>query len=205
MRGHIAAATGLTLACLMTTACDRRGADGNAAANEAAATAAAAGNEANAAGEEAPRSILRPDVVPVHAPEPPPEPIKAVIAFGTSGLALDDAGKQAVDALLAQQVAVSGGPIILRGSTDSRGTDGDNLVASRKRAEAVRAYMIERGVAPERITLVALGETRPIAPNAMLDGSDDPEGRAKNRRVDVEIQPRITVKLPEIPDNAASD
>lgn len=191
-------------ACLMATGCDIRKADGNQAANDAANMAADANAMAANETEAMPqRSIIRPDVAPSPTPPPPPEPIEAVIAFGASGLKLDDAGRQAIDALLAEETTRTGGPVILRGNTDSRGADGDNLVASRKRAEAVRDYMVGKGVAADRIQLVALGEARPIAPNAKPDGSDDPEGRAKNRRVDVEIRPRVTVPLPDIPDNAA--
>jgi len=200
MIGHkerIAARTGaLAMACLMTAACDRPGTQDNAGAvNDArAANAAQVANDAdeaalNAADDGPQRSILRPDVAPAPVIALPPEPIEGIVPFGTAGLKLDDDARKAIDALLAQEVAKSGGPVILRGNTDSRGSDGDNLVVSRKRAELVRDYMIARGVAADRISVVALGETRPIAPNAHLDGSDDPEGRAKNRRVDVEIRP----------------
>ena len=47
----------------------------------------------------------------------------------------------------------------------------------------------EHGVARERITVIALGEQRPVAPNAHLDGTPDEEGRARNRRVTVTIAP----------------
>ncbi|WP_443970939.1 OmpA family protein [Sphingobium sp. CR28] len=121
-------------------------------------------------------------------PEAPAiEPVHVVILFGAAGLKLDDAGRNAVDALLEAPVMKTGGPIVLRGHSDSRGSDGDNLVASRIRAERVRDYLIERGVEKQRITVIALGETRPAVPNAHEDGSDDPEGRAKNRRVEVDI------------------
>lgn len=135
----------------------------------------------------APKSILRPDVVEPEPAPPPLEPLDVVISFAASGAALDDRARQTLDAMLAEPAFAAGGKITLRGHSDSRGHDGDNLVASRKRAEAVRAYLINKKVAPDRITLVALGETRPIAPNAKLDGSDDPEGRARNRRVEIEV------------------
>jgi len=155
---------------------------------EETANMAAPVNHADEAEQEKPsRSILRPDIA-APMPEPAPiEPIHAIISFGTSPFALDEAGRAAIDALLDQPAMESGGAIILRGHSDSRGSDGDNLAASRVRAEKVRAYLVEKGVAPERITLIALGETRPVAPNAMLDGSDDPQGRAKNRRVDIDV------------------
>ena len=55
------------------------------------------------------------------------------------------------------------------------------------RAEAVRDYLVEKGIAADRITVVALGETTPLVPNARPDGSDDPEARARNRRVEVAV------------------
>lgn len=180
--------------CLAAAACDRQPGtvedrpDNAATANRADAPSPA---PANAADNDAAvtRSILRPDIAAPEAAPPPPEPVSATIAFGQSGLVLDDAGRRQVDALLARPVTRTGGPVILSGHSDTRGHDGDNLVVSRRRAEAVRDYLVEHGIAAERIRVIALGETRPIAPNAHPDGSDDPEGRARNRRVDIEIRP----------------
>ena len=70
------------------------------------------------------------------------------------------------------------GAIVLRGSSDSRGSDADNKAASKRRAEAVARYLEAHGVAKDRLTVIALGEDRPVAPNANLDGSDNPAGRA---------------------------
>ena len=53
----------------------------------------------------------------------------------------------------------------------------------------MQAYLESKGVDPERIEVIALGERRPAAPNATLAGEDDPEGRALNRRVEVEVTP----------------
>ncbi len=140
-------------------------------------------------GEDGAKSILRPEIaVPDEAPEVPVlSPFDVTVAFGASGMALDDAGRGVLDAMLARPSFRIGGPITVRGHTDSRGDDGTNLRASRKRAAVVRDYLVEKGVAADRITVIGLGETRPIAPNAKLDGSDDPEGRARNRRVDVSV------------------
>ncbi|MBX3594006.1 MAG: OmpA family protein [Sphingomonas sp.] len=102
---------------------------------------------------------------------------------------LNDAARAQIDTLLETPAMQAGGAITLRGHSDSRGSDGDNLVASRKRAEAVAAYLTAHGVAADRIAVIALGETRPIAPNANLDGTDNPDGRAKNRRVDIVVDP----------------
>ncbi|MEG8223444.1 OmpA family protein [Sphingomonas sp. HH69] len=147
------------------------------------------------------RSILRPEVVPT-VEEPKIEPEELLIGFGALSLQLDDAAKAALDALMTTPAMQAGGTIALRGHSDSLGTDGDNRVASRRRAERVRDYLLEKGVAAERITLVALGETRPIAPNAKEDGSDDPEGRAKNRRVEVRVTPPPVVIPPPVPVDA---
>lgn len=156
------------------------------AADNAANDMAAANVSDN--GAQPPRSILRPDVVEPQE-EVKIEPAETMIGFGTSTMKLDDAAKVALDALLATPAMKAGGAITLRGHSDSRGTDGDNRVASRIRAERVRDYLVEKGVAKDRITLVALGETRPLVPNAKEDGSDDPEGRAKNRRVEILVTP----------------
>ena len=147
------------------------------------------------------RSILRPEVVPT-VEEPKIEPEELLIGFGALSLQLDDGAKAALDALMTTPAMQAGGTVALRGHSDSLGTDGDNRVASRRRAERVRDYLLEKGVVAERITLVALGETRPIAPNAKEDGSDDPEGRAKNRRVEVRVTPPPVVISPAVPVDA---
>lgn len=137
------------------------------------------------------KSIIRPETEPDAEPTPPPlEPIERTVQF-PKGVALDDAAKAALDTLLAEPALQAGGAIRLSGHSDSKGSDADNLRASRRRAEAVRDYLVAKGVAKDRITVIALGENRPVAPNANPDGSDDEAGRARNRRVD------IAVALPE--------
>jgi outer membrane protein OmpA-like peptidoglycan-associated protein len=75
----------------------------------------------------------------------------------------------------------------IEGHTDGKGTDAYNQVLSEKRAEAVRGYLIQQGVDGIRLSSVGFGKTRPVAPNAQADGSDDPEGRQRNRRVELVI------------------
>lgn len=65
----------------------------------------------------------------------------------------------------------------LVGHTDSQGTDEYNNKLSNDRANAVRTYLISKGIAENKITAQGKGESEPIATN------DTPEGRAKNRRV----------------------
>lgn len=143
-------------------------------------------NNVNAANAIEPvRSILREETASPATPVV--EPVRIIISFGSSGLRADDAGRDAIDTLIETPAMKAGGQVTVRGHSDSRGSDGDNLVASRIRAEAVRDYLIEKGVAKDRIALIALGEDRPVAPNAREDGSDDPVGRAKNRRVEIDV------------------
>jgi outer membrane protein OmpA-like peptidoglycan-associated protein len=73
--------------------------------------------------------------------------------------------------------------IVVEGYTDSRGADDANMRLSQTRAEAVRSYLVSKGVKAESITAVGRGEDRPIASN------DTPEGRANNRRVEIIVQP----------------
>ena len=120
--------------------------------------------------------------------EPQPEPINLTLDFSKPSADLTDAATAKLDAMLDAALVKQGGCIIVRGHTDSRGSDLQNLKASQKRAEVIRDYLVERGVEAGRITALPLGERRPIAPNANLDGSDNPEGRAKNRRVTVEVK-----------------
>jgi OOP family OmpA-OmpF porin len=78
--------------------------------------------------------------------------------------------------------------IVLEGHADDIGSTRYNLTLSRRRAEAVARELIARGIRRDRITVVAFGETRPVVPNRRANGSDDPHGRAKNRRVEAVIR-----------------
>jgi outer membrane protein OmpA-like peptidoglycan-associated protein len=71
--------------------------------------------------------------------------------------------------------------VTLEGFTDSVGPDGYNFELSRKRAEAVRRFIVDRNVGLRRIEHIGFGETHPVADNAAADG------RAKNRRVVIKL------------------
>lgn len=71
--------------------------------------------------------------------------------------------------------------------TDSFGTSDYNIDLSRRRAESTTRYLISKGIAPDRLTAKGYGETEPIAPNSNPDGTDNPEGRDKNRRTEFKI------------------
>lgn len=77
--------------------------------------------------------------------------------------------------------------VLIEGHTDSKGSDSYNLALSKARAASVRKYLIDHGIDASRLESEGFGETQPVAPNANPDGSDNPEGRAKNRRVELEI------------------
>jgi outer membrane protein OmpA-like peptidoglycan-associated protein len=80
------------------------------------------------------------------------------------------------------------GPVRVEGHTDSVGSPGYNLGLSQRRAEAVHAALVRllAGRATQ-FQVRGFGASRPIAPNRNPDGSDNPKGRQRNRRVTVAI------------------
>jgi photosystem I P700 chlorophyll a apoprotein A2 len=80
-------------------------------------------------------------------------------------------------------------PLLIEGHTDNKGTHAYNMKLSQNRAEAVKKWLAENaGVKPSRIRTTGWGESKPVAPNQKPDGSDDPEGRQKNRRVEIVVK-----------------
>ncbi|MDR0874118.1 MAG: OmpA family protein [Prevotellaceae bacterium] len=77
--------------------------------------------------------------------------------------------------------------IEIAGHTDNKGLDETNLRLSQARAESVRSYLISKGILPNRVIAKGYGATMPVAPNQNLDGSDNPDGRQRNRRTEVKI------------------
>ena len=71
--------------------------------------------------------------------------------------------------------------------TDSKGTNAYNEKLSKDRADAVVNFLIEKGIVKDRLVANSYGETMPAAPNENADGSDSPEGRQLNRRVELKI------------------
>jgi outer membrane protein OmpA-like peptidoglycan-associated protein len=81
-----------------------------------------------------------------------------------------------------------GSRIEIAGHTDNLGAPQYNQTLSEKRAAAVREYLIKvGGVDPTKITAVGHRDLYPVAPNRKPDGKDNPEGRAQNRRVEINI------------------
>ncbi len=77
--------------------------------------------------------------------------------------------------------------LMLIGHTDAHGSDEYNQTLSENRANSVKQWFIGKGVSENIITTEGRGEREPVEPNTKADGSDNPEGRAKNRRVDLEV------------------
>jgi outer membrane protein OmpA-like peptidoglycan-associated protein len=75
----------------------------------------------------------------------------------------------------------------IEGHTDSKGDDAYNQRLSERRAASVRQWLSRQALSGLQLTSKGLGETQPVASNAKPDGSDDPDGRQKNRRVEIVI------------------
>jgi outer membrane protein OmpA-like peptidoglycan-associated protein len=82
----------------------------------------------------------------------------------------------------------------LDGHTDWMGTDVYNEVLSKERAISAHKYLIDRGIAPERIENLWFGESKPTVSNTNVDGSDNEDNRQLNRRVEIKVE------IPELAD-----
>src|SRR3954454_2342795 len=90
---------------------------------------------------------------------------------------------QQVSAILRERAR---GTVRIEGHTDSKGTPAYNQKISERRADSVRLWLVEReGLAKVKFTTQGLAASRPAVSNTKPDGSDDPEGRQKNRRVEI--------------------
>ncbi len=78
--------------------------------------------------------------------------------------------------------------VSIEGHTDSIGSEEYNLRLSRQRAGSVASALESDGIGSGRVQTRGFGKKYPIAPNKNSDGSDNPSGRAKNRRVEVIIE-----------------
>jgi outer membrane protein OmpA-like peptidoglycan-associated protein len=84
------------------------------------------------------------------------------------------------------EIAKLGGkPSRIEGHTDAKGSDAYNQRLSEARATTVRAWLAGHGMVPASTPIRGYGKTKPVAPNTTADGRDDPDGRQKNRRVEV--------------------
>jgi OOP family OmpA-OmpF porin len=140
-----------------------------------------------------------PDLMPKAAPPPPPPPpaaakpapkpapvaekvtLAADVLFDFDKSVLKPEGKSKLDDLAAKVKAINLEVVIAIGHTDSIGSDAYNQKLSVRRAESVKAYLVSKGVEPNRIYTEGKGEKQPVASNKTKDG------RQKNRRVEIEV------------------
>jgi outer membrane protein OmpA-like peptidoglycan-associated protein len=90
-----------------------------------------------------------------------------------------------LEAALPEIAKAAGKPARVEGHTDGKGSDAYNMKLSEARGRTVRDWLGGHGAIPPSTPIKAFGKRVPIAPNTTPDGHDDPEGRQKNRRVEI--------------------
>ena len=124
---------------------------------------------------------------PAPAPAPAAAPAAAKVTYAADAFfdfdksVLKPAGKAKLDDLVGKVKGINLEVIIAVGHTDSVGTDAYNQKLSVRRAESVKAYLVSKGIEKNRIYTEGKGEKQPVADNKTK------EGRAKNRRVEIEV------------------
>ena len=160
-------------------------------ANWTPATAAVGcdGALVRAAPAPAPAPVARPaPPPPAAAPAPAPQPPAATKVtyaadafFDFDKATLKPEGKAKLDDLVGKIQGINLEVIIAVGHTDSVGSDTYNQKLSVRRAEAVKSYLVSKGIEKNRVYTEGKGEKQPVADNKTA------EGRAKNRRVEIEV------------------
>ncbi len=121
---------------------------------------------------------------PVVAPAPPAATKVTYAAdafFDFDKSVIKPAGKEKLDDLIGKIKDINLEVIIAVGHTDSVGSDSYNQKLSVRRSEAVKAYLVSKGIEKNRVYTEGKGEKQPVADNKTA------EGRAKNRRVEIEV------------------
>ena len=126
-----------------------------------------------------------PAAAPAPAPKPAPVAEKVTLAadvlFDFDKAVLKPEGKSKLDDLADKVKAINLEVVIAIGHTDSIGSDAYNQKLSVRRAESVKAYLVSKGIEPNRVYTEGKGEKQPVASNKTADG------RQKNRRVEIEV------------------
>ena len=137
-----------------------------------------------------PAPRVAPPPAPVAPPPPPPvvvAPVSEKVTFAADAFfdfdksVLKPEGKAKLDDLVGKMGGINLEVIIAVGHTDAIGGDSYNQKLSVKRAEAVKNYLTSKGVEKNRVYTEGKGEKQPVADNKTT------EGRAKNRRVEIEV------------------
>jgi OmpA-OmpF porin, OOP family len=124
---------------------------------------------------------------PAPAPAPVPAPVSEKVTFAADAFfdfdkaVLKPEAKAKLDDLVAKTGGINLEVIIAVGHTDSVGSDEYNQKLSIKRSESVKEYLVSKGVEKNRVYTEGKGEKQPVADNKTA------EGRAKNRRVEIEV------------------
>jgi OOP family OmpA-OmpF porin len=143
-----------------------------------AAPAAAPAAPAAPAATPAPAKPAAPAVAPAAASK---VTYAADAFFDFDKAVLKAEGKAKLDDLVGKVKGINLEVIIAVGHTDATGADGYNQKLSVKRSEAVKAYLVSKGIEKNRVYTEGKGEAQPVADNKTK------EGRAKNRRVEIEV------------------
>ena len=154
---------------------------------------------------EPPKPEAKPEPVPTPAPAPKPEPkpapppaapkpapekpkpvaekitFAADVLFDFDKSVIKPEGRSKLDDLAGKAKGVNLEVVIAIGHADSIGSDAYNQRLSVRRAESVKAYLVSKGVEANRVYTEGKGEKQPVADNKTK------EGRAKNRRVEIEV------------------
>src|SRR5688572_15085148 len=128
-----------------------------------------------------------PPPAPAPKPEAKPKPVAEKVTFAADVLfdfdksVIKPEGKSKLDDLATKVRGINLEVVIAIGHADSIGSDEYNQRLSVRRAESVKAYMVSRGVEPNRVYTEGKGEKQPVASNRSSDGRD------KNRRTEIEV------------------
>ncbi len=131
--------------------------------------------------------IVAPAPVAPPPPPPPAPPAATKVTYAADAFfdfdksVLKPEGKAKLDDLVGKIKDINLEVIIAVGHTDSVGADAYNQKLSVRRAEAVKAYLVSKGIEKNRVYTEGKGEKQPVADNKTT------EGRAKNRRVEIEV------------------
>ncbi len=151
-----------------------------------APVAAPAPAPAPRAAAPAPAPAAAPAPAPAPRPAPPP-PAATKVTYAADAFfdfdksVLKPEGKAKLDDLISKVKGINLEVVIAVGHTDAVGSDAYNQGLSMRRSEAVKAYLVSNGVEKNRVYTEGKGEKQPVADNKTK------EGRAKNRRVEIEV------------------
>ena len=136
---------------------------------------------------------------PPPAPPPPPLPVEAqkvevdltrflegkTIRFDVDSDVIHPEGKAVLDQVFRILATAPGVAIDITGHTDNEGDAKSNLDLSKRRAAAVKQYLVSRGIKAERLETEGFGSAKPVAPN------DSPQNKARNHRIEFHANARI--------------